>query len=108
MRTERIRLLPALVVALLFVGFGSVILGSALDTPPAGIDGTTTDVIGESIFDDFLASFELVAVLLVASLVAGVYLAKPEQSRREAVREAVRSKPRTDTDKDSGGNDGTE
>ncbi|MFP4189109.1 MAG: NADH-quinone oxidoreductase subunit J [Halobacteria archaeon] len=107
MRAERVRVLPALLVTLLFVGIGSVVLETpALAETATGIDGTTTDAIGNVIFDDFLAAFEIVAVLLVAALVGGVYLAKPDKSRGEAVREAVRTKPRIETDKEV--DDGTE
>jgi NADH:ubiquinone oxidoreductase subunit 6 (subunit J) len=107
MRVARVRLLPALLVTLLFVGIGSVVLETpALADAAAGIEGTTTDAIGTVLFDDFLAAFEVVAVLLVAALIGGVYLAKPEESRGETVREAVRTKPRVETDKEV--DDGTE
>jgi NADH:ubiquinone oxidoreductase subunit 6 (subunit J) len=106
-KTARLRPVPALLVATLFVGIAAVALETpALADTPAGIEGTTTDVIGDALFGGFLASFEIVAVLLVAALVGGIYLAKPEASRGEAVREAVDAKPRTETEK--GGNDGTE
>jgi NADH:ubiquinone oxidoreductase subunit 6 (subunit J) len=101
MRAARVRLLPALLVALLFVGIGSVVLETpALAETATGIEGTTTDAIGNAIFDDFLGVFEIVAVLLVSALVAGVYLAKPDEPRGEAVREAVRAKPRVETEKE--------
>jgi NADH:ubiquinone oxidoreductase subunit 6 (subunit J) len=107
MRAARVRVLPALLVALLFVGIGSVVLETpALGETAAGIEGTTTDAIGEAIFEDLLSAFEMVAVLLVAALVGGVYLAKPDEPRAEAVREAVGAKPRVETDKEV--EDGTE
>jgi len=97
MRAARLRLLPALFVALVFVGFGSVVLETpALWETPEGIEGPTTGVIGEAFFEEFLAVFELTAVLLVAALVAGVYLAKSEESRSDAVRKAVERKPRVE------------
>jgi len=101
MRAARFRPLPALLVTVLFVGVASVTLGApSLAEAPAGVEGTTTDAIGEVIFGDLLPAFEVVAVLLVAALVGGVYLAKPDESRGEAVREAVRAKPRVETDKE--------
>lgn len=101
MRVARFRILPALLVALLFVGIGTVVVGSPTFAEPlVGIDGTTTDVIGDALFGDYLGAFEVVALLLVAALVGGVYLAKPEVARGEAVREAVRAKPRVETDKE--------
>ena len=101
MKVARVRLLPALLVAVLFVGIGSVVLETpALAETATGIEGTTTDAIGNVIFDDYLAAFEIVAVLLVGALVGGVYLAKPDETRGEAVREAVRAKPRVETDKE--------
>lgn len=96
MKTEKVRVLPALLVALLFVGIVVVVLDTPLGTG-TGVEATTY-AVGETIFDDFLASFELVAVLLVASLLAGVYLAKPDESRGEAVREAVSAKPRVEAE----------
>jgi NADH:ubiquinone oxidoreductase subunit 6 (subunit J) len=106
MRVARVRVLPAVLVTLLFIGIGSVVLETPALTDAAGIEGTTTDAIGTVLFEEFLAAFEVVAVLLVAALIGGVYLAKPEETRGETVREAVRAKPRVETEKEV--DDGTE
>jgi NADH:ubiquinone oxidoreductase subunit 6 (subunit J) len=106
MKTAKVRFLPAALVAVLFIGIASVVLESpSVSDMPAGIEGTTTNLIGNVLFDDFLAVFELVAVLLVAALIGGVYLAKPEESRGDAVREAVDMKPRVETEEVNDGSD---
>jgi hypothetical protein len=109
----RIRLLPALVVAGFFVVVASVTLGTPeLTTAPEGVDFPTTADIGDAFFGEFLGAFEITAVLLVAALIAGVYLAMPERTRREAVRKAVEAKPRVKSDdlgrEQEGGEDGSD
>lgn len=99
MKFARLRVLPALVVA----GFFVIVAGVTLGTPEIGAapdvtEFPTTADIGDAFFGEFLGVFEITAVLLVASLVAGVYLALPEETRREAVRKAVKAKPRVESD----------
>ncbi|MDZ7688860.1 MAG: hypothetical protein U5J64_09105 [Halobacteriales archaeon] len=99
MKFERPRVLPALVVIGFFTLVAVVVLGTPeISTAPEGIDFPTTADIGDAFFGEFLGVFEITAVLLVASLVAGVYLALPEKTRREAVRNAVEAKPRVEGD----------
>lgn len=98
MKFARIRVLPALVVAGFFVLVASVALGTPeLGTAPDFADFPTTADIGNAFFGEFLGAFEITAVLLVASLIGGVYLAMPEEARREAVRKAVEAKPRVES-----------
>jgi len=97
----RPRLLPALVAA----GFFAAVAGVAFETPGTGggsegVEFPTTADLGEAFFAEFLGVFEITAVLLVAALVGGVYLAMPEKARREAVRKAVEMKPRVEGDDD--------
>ena len=101
MKVARPRLLPALVAA----GFFVAVAGVALETPGAeseseGVEFPTTADLGEAFFAEFLGVFEITAVLLVAALVGGVYLAMPERARREAVRKAVEMKPRVEGDEE--------
>lgn len=101
MKLARPRVLPALVAA----GFFAAVAGVALETPETGeesegVEFPTTADLGEAFFAEFLGVFEITAVLLVAALVAGVYLAMPERARREAVRKAVEMKPRVEGDEE--------
>ena len=99
MRLERPRVLPMLVVAGFFVIVARVTFGTPeIRTAPEGVEFPTTADIGDAFFAEFLGVFEITAVLLVASLIAGVYLAMPEKTRREAVRKAVEAKPRVESD----------
>jgi NADH:ubiquinone oxidoreductase subunit 6 (subunit J) len=99
MRFERPRILPALIVLGFLALVTSVTLGTPeIGTAPEGVEFPTTADISNAFFAEFLGVFEITAVLLVASLIAGVYLAMPEQARREAVRKAVEAKPRVESD----------
>lgn len=99
MKLARPRLLPALIAAGFFVAVAGVALGTReAGTGTGGIEYPTTADLGEAFFAEFLGVFEITAVLLVAALVGGVYLAMPERTRREAVRKAVDMKPRVEGD----------
>ena len=99
MKFERPRVLPAVVVAGFFALVATVTFGTPeIGTAPEGVEFPTTADIGDAFFAEFLGVFEMTAVLLVASLIAGVYLAMPEEARREAVRKAVEAKPRVESD----------
>jgi len=116
---ERPRILPGIIALGILISIVAVVFdGSGLWVEPAGIGEPVTPVIGEMFFEEFLSVFEIVAVLLVASLLGAVYLAKPYEEKREAVRRAVEGKPRvnakkaeesmgkntkTDTDENNGG-----
>jgi NADH:ubiquinone oxidoreductase subunit 6 (subunit J) len=98
-KLARPRLLPALIAAGFFVAVAGVALGTQeAGTGTGGIEYPTTADLGEAFFAEFLGVFEITAVLLVAALVGGVYLAMPERTRREAVRKAVDMKPRVEGD----------
>lgn len=104
----RPRVIPALVAVGFFAVVAAVTLGvPELSTAPDDFVITTAD-IGNAFFDEFLAVFEIVAVLLVAALVGAVYLAVPEKTRRDAVRKAVEAKPRVTVEDDSGTRTGAE
>jgi len=99
MKLERPRILPALVVIGFFALVATVTFGTPeIGTAPEGVESPTTADIGDAFFAEFLSVFEITAVLLVASLIAGVYLAMPEKARREAVMKAVEAKPRVESD----------
>lgn len=111
MNFARPRVLPAVVVAGFFVAVAGVTFGTpGIQTPPEGVDFPTTADIGDAIFGEFLGVFEFTAVLLVASLIGGVYLALPKKTRREAVRKAVEAKPRVESDElnQEGADDGSD
>jgi len=100
-KLARPRLLPALIAAGFFVAVAGVVFGTQeTGSVTEGIEFPTTADLGEAFFAEFLGVFEITAVLLVAALVGGVYLAMPERTRREAVRKAVDMKPRVERDED--------
>ncbi|MFP4632676.1 MAG: hypothetical protein ACLFMT_04480 [Halobacteriales archaeon] len=103
MKLQRPRPWHAAVVAGLF----AVVARTAADADalvgtPRGVEPPVTAALGETIFDVHLAAFEMVAVLLVAALVAGLYLARPSERRGEVLRATVERKPRVGGD---GGDD---
>lgn len=101
MKFARPRVLPALVAAGFFVAVAGVAFGTQeAGTGTEGVEFPTTADLGEAFFAEFLGVFEITAVLLVAALVGGVYLAMPERTRREAVKKAVDMKPRVERDED--------
>ena len=44
---------------------------------------TSTKVVAELVFSDFLLAFEIVGVLLLAAVIGGVFLAKRDDDRSE-------------------------
>lgn len=95
----RPKLLPFAVAAALFAVVAAVALDAESFRGEAeGFEPPVTPAIGEALFTTYLGAFEAVAVLLVAALVAGVYLAKPGETREERLEDTVESKLRTDAD----------
>ncbi|MDY6780578.1 MAG: hypothetical protein SV760_08560 [Halobacteria archaeon] len=96
MEILRPKVIPGLLVILLFGVIGTVAVDTpALASQPTGFDGGVTTTIGQMLFDEFLAAFEMIDVLLVAALVGGLYLAKrDDEKKRESVEKAVEMKPR--------------
>jgi len=92
--------LPAVLALGIFGAVAAVVFDASVlwsEPPgPVGPETPVTPVIGETFFAEFLSVFEIAAVLLVAALVAAVYLAKPHEGKREAVRRAVEEKPLVD------------
>lgn len=95
----RPRLAAIAVSAALFAVVSAVALGSeGFGEEAVGFEPPVTPQIGEALFTSYLGAFEAVAVLLVAALVAGVYLAKPGETRESRLEDTVDSKLRTDAD----------
>lgn len=95
MEFERPRVLPFLIVAGLFLVIAGVALNAGI-AAPAGFEGAVTPLLGLALMTEYVAAFEIVAVLLVAALVGGVYLAKRAPEEHEAVERAVDMKPQVD------------
>lgn len=91
--------IPFVIAAAFFTVVATVTLGAeTLWREPAGLEPPVIPVIAESLFSTYLGAFEVMAVLLVAALVAGVYLAKPDVPREERLEDTVETKIRTDAD----------
>lgn len=93
----RPKLAPLAVAAAFFGVVAAVSLDAeSFGEEALGFEPPVTPQIGEALFTSYLGAFEAVAVLLVAALVAGVYLAKPGESREDRLEDTVESKLRTD------------
>lgn len=94
---HRIRAIPAMLAGALFLLLASAGLASPeLAGESAALPDRVTTAVGETLFGDFVAPFELVGLLLLAALIGAIYLAKRGEGKREAVETAVREKPRID------------
>lgn len=99
MDLHRPRAIPAMLAGGLFL----VLASAGLTTPEFGGESASlpdrvTTALGETMFESFIAPFEIVGVLLLAALIAAVYLAQRGEGKRDAVERAVEEKPRIDAE----------
>ncbi len=67
------------VVAVLLIGIVvDVIRRTPLAMARPGLSGDLTALLGTTVLTDFALAFELLAVLLLTSLVGAIYFARPE------------------------------
>lgn len=96
---NRPKAVPFAVAAAFFAVVATVVLeAESLWREPVGHQPPVVPDIAETLFTTYLGAFEAIAVLLVAALVAGVYLAKPEEPRSSRLEDTVDAKIRTDAD----------
>lgn len=92
MKVNKIQPIPALLVFVLFIILASISF-SSFQGQPIGLTAPITEKLGTELFTYFVVSLEILGVLMVASLVGAIYLAKRE-GRQEKVEKAVDKKPR--------------
>ncbi|XGI84255.1 NADH-quinone oxidoreductase subunit J [Halorutilales archaeon Cl-col2-1] len=97
MERKRLRLIPGAIVTALFVMISTVAVGTPFPAPRP-VTGDVTYMIGTVLFDEFLAAFEIIDMLLVAALIGGLYLAKRDKGEERDVGGAVEKKPMTEAD----------
>ena len=77
MRTGTVQLLPAVVVVGgIFLILMRTVLGTEWKTTPQGDFDPTTAEIGRLLMTDFLIPFEIVSVLLLATLIGAAFIAR--------------------------------
>ncbi len=92
MKVNKIQPIPALLVLVLFIILASISF-SSFQGQPIGLTEPITKKLGRELFTYFVVSLEILAVLMVASLIGAIYLAKRE-GRQKKVEKAVEKKPR--------------
>lgn len=81
-----INVVVALMVALLFLGvIGVSVVGTGWDTvdelPQNPEDQSNIEQIGVSVFTKYVVAFEIIAIILLSSLIGSFYMGKGADSR---------------------------
>lgn len=92
MKLQKLKPFSALLILVLFLIISGVSF-SSIQSSQVGLDPSITNLLGTELFTNFIGALEILAMLMVSSIIGGIYLAKRE-GRQKKVREAVETKPR--------------